>query len=132
MEILFDLRSQPESPLVDLANNRLRKERPDYLERFGAIGSAEWWAHFDAGSICRTIHSGIITHLGIAEDTNHPEGEDIIRISTDRRDIEYDREGFWLRDEIAIGDQVEITKVQVVTPNCTTILDVKVTRKPKG
>ena len=132
MEILFDLRNEPELPLVDLTNNRIKKERPDYLKQFGAVGSMEWWERYDAGLICRTIHSGVVTHLGVTDDADHPEQEDVIRISTDRRDIEYDREGFWLSNSIAIGDLIEITRVQVVTPSCTTILDIKVTRQPRG
>ena len=132
MEILFDLRNEPEAPLADLANERLKKERPNYLEQFGAVGSAEWWSHYDAGLICRTIHSGFVNHIGISDDGEHPEEEDIIRISTDRRDIEYDREGFWLKDSIALGDKIEITKIHVVTPSCTSIIDVKVARTTKG
>ena len=132
MEILFDLRNQPESRLVEQVNSRLRKERPDYLTQFGEVGSTDWWKRYDAGHICRTIHSGIVTHLGVVEVSEHCEEEDVIRISTDRRNIEYDREGFWLHDSIEVGNRIEITTVKVVTSSCTSILGVRIIRDTKG
>ena len=128
-QTVFDLREHPNCGLVRIANENLASERPEYIDRFGQIGSPRWWQHYDAGHISRTEYVGEITHIGPSVD-EFDERCDIVRIRTDRRDIEYDREGFWLDSEITIGRWLHIERVQAIvqtgTGPITSIIDVRI------
>ena len=127
MKVLFDLRDHPDRGIVRVANERLAAERPDYFARFGPIGSDRWWQHFDAGRISRTEHVGEITHVGATSD-EFGETCDIIRVTTDRGDIEYDREGFWLDPALAVGKWLHIERAKAIvhTPTGPVIIDIDV------
>ncbi|HEY5985780.1 MAG TPA: hypothetical protein VIV12_05260, partial [Streptosporangiaceae bacterium] len=92
------------------------------------IGSDTWWQHYDAGRISRTEHVGQVTHIGPTTD-DFDETCDIVRIRTDRREIEYDRDGFWLDPALVVGKWLHIECVEAIVQTRTgpvrTIVDLR-------
>jgi hypothetical protein len=129
MKILFDLRDHPDEGIVRVANEDLARACPIYLERYGAIASARWWRLYDAGHISRTDKVGQITHVGPTTD-DFGESCDIVRIQTDRGEMEYDREDYWLDPAVVVGRWIHIETVKSVAPTSTgpviTTIDVRV------
>jgi hypothetical protein len=129
MKILFDLRDHPDHGVVRVANENLVAAGQGYVERYGAVGSEQWWNHFDRRHICQVELAGEITHVGTAEN-DFGEQCDVVRIHTDRGIIEYDREGFWENTEVQVGRWVHIEQVEVRvetrTGPITTTIDVRV------
>ena len=126
---LFDLKTQEVSSQFGAVNHQLRIYRPEYLKRFGEVGSPEWWAHYDAGHLSRTFIVGEVTFVG-----HRPLGtetEDVVSILTDNRTLEYDRDGFWLSDRVRPGAWVTIERVKTVckTPNgpLMNLIDIRIT-----
>ena len=115
---LFDLRSDLGQGLIRSANDLLAAEDPDYHAKFGLIGSARWWRHYDAHEVPRTLHVGEITYIGAGDDI-FDEEYDIIRIRTDTEEIVYERTGFWLDPTLVVGARLHIESVQMVVPTRT-------------
>ena len=126
--VLFDLQQTPNA-LIDLANQTLSRLLRSYFKRYGEIGSKRWWTLYADGKLTVTRIAGEITHIGPAKD-QFDEEHDIIRIQTDRRDIEYDRTDYWRDPRLQLGSWVAIEQVKIIAPhaygNDTHILDVRV------
>jgi hypothetical protein len=129
MKTLYDLRADPDAAIVRMANEHLAQGRPSYVERYGAIASERWWRLYDSGRISRSVHVGHVVLAGPHRD-EFDEACDVVRIQTDRRDIEYDREGFWCDPSVRVGSWVHIEQVQASiqtkTGPVTTIIDVRI------
>lgn len=129
MKILFDLRSDPDNSVVRVANEHLAAAGEGYFERYGEVGSEQWWEHYNRRHICSLDLVGEITHAGATKD-DFGEACDVVRIRTDRGIIEYDREGFWLDTDVQSGRWVHIEQVEVCVATRTGpirgIIDVRV------
>jgi hypothetical protein len=129
MKILYDLRSDPESAIVDDANAQLARFRPSYIERYGAIASEQWWRLYESHRISRSEHVGQVVFVGHRQD-GFDEASDVVRIQTDRRDIEYDREGFWCDSVVCVGSWVHVEQVkasmQTKTGPLMSIIEVRI------
>jgi hypothetical protein len=129
MKTLYDLRNDPESAMVGITNQQLAQWRPDYLERYGAIASERWWRLYDLDRISRTHNVGQVVFVG-CDPSPSDDPHEIVRIRTDRRDIEYDREGFWCDPAVRVGSWVHIDKIkawiQTQTRLVTNIIDVRI------
>ncbi|MCE5327256.1 MAG: hypothetical protein LLG01_12680 [Planctomycetaceae bacterium] len=127
--VLYDLREHGLNGYVENINLRLRQLSPNYIKRYGLIGSPNWWTMFNTGRISKTVHSGVVTHVGLCRDEFNEE-HDVVRIETDRRDIEYDREDFWLDPKVKLGAWISIEQVKVITTTqdgpLTEIVDVRI------
>ena len=109
---LFDLRKTGPNGLCNSANRNLATYHPDYLTRFGSIGSPFWWAQYDAERLGRTFIVGQVVFIG--ERSLGGEVEDVISILTEHRTIEYDREGFWLSEHVRVGVWITIEQIKAV------------------
>jgi hypothetical protein len=125
MKIIFDLRNHPTHAIVRSANEALVASNSPYLQRYGAIGSEQWWQMYEAGTIFRSKWVGKIIHLGLINDF---EVCDIVRLQADQGDIEYDRRDFWLDTCVAMDKWVHIEKIEIVIPLrlCPTIYEIHV------
>jgi hypothetical protein len=129
MKVLFDLRDHPDHGLVRVTNEQLAAAGEEYLERYGKVGSDQWWHLYDRQRISRSELAGDVIHVGSSQD-DFGEACDIVRIRTDCGIIEYDREGFWADVDVQPGRWIHIERVKTCvetrTGPVTTILDVRV------
>jgi len=109
MTILYDLRKDQNNALVKIANENLRKYSPELLDKFGEIGSSEWWNNFDTGRITKKIITGNI--ISIEPDEDDDLG-DAVTIQTSERKIAYDYEGYWKKTDVKIGAIVKIIRIK--------------------
>ena len=126
---IFELKATTTPERFSAVNLQLATYNPAYLKRFGTVGSNDWWAHYEAGCISRTLICGQITFVGSRQ--LGTETEDIVSILTDTGTIEYDREDFWCCKQIRLGVWVTIERIKTkcLTPNgpLTNFIDVKIT-----
>ena len=113
---LFNLQQDASVERFDSVNGQLVAHRPDYIERFGAVGTERWWNNFHSGFISRDIQVGIVTCLGQSPDW----GEDsVVVIRTDRRDHAYDLDGFWLDSSVRLNSWIRIERFKIFIPYST-------------
>ena len=128
VRVLFDLRDHPEYGFIRGVNVGLEKHDPGYFERYGRVGSARWWALYERGRISRTEMVGRVVYVGTNED--EPEAGELVRIQTDRGEIEYDREDHWADPAIEVGRWVHIERCKTVlftrTGPITSDIDVRI------
>ena len=107
---LFDLQRDAAADRFDRVNEQLQARRPDYIARFGRVGSEAWWKNYHSGFISRDIQVGFVAHLG-----QHPDwGEDpVVVIRTDRRDHAYDLEDFWCDPAIGLDAWIRIQRFKI-------------------
>jgi hypothetical protein len=107
---LFNLRKDSGLERFDRVNEQLASHRPDYIDRFGAVGTDRWWSNFQSGFISRDIQVGFVTCVGQSPDS----GEDpVVVIRTDRRDHAYDLDGFWLDPAVRLNAWIRIERFKI-------------------
>ncbi|WP_035607883.1 hypothetical protein [Haloferula sp. BvORR071] len=111
--ILFDLQSAATADRFERVNKQLQTCRPDYIARFGMVGSKEWWENYQSGFISKDIQVGFVAHLG-----QHPEwGEEpVVVIRTDRRDHAYDLDDFWRDPSVQVNAWISIQRFKIHIP----------------
>jgi hypothetical protein len=116
-------------------NATLEQHSPDYIERYGRVGSDKWWNLYDRGRISRTVLCGQIVHVGPTLD-DFGEECTFVRIQTDRDPVEYDLEDFWEDQAVQLGQWIQIERAKTVvltnTGPITTHIDVKITLADEG
>lgn len=127
MTILYDFRNDPKSALARSANDNLRKYNPEMIDKFGEIGSPEWWANFDSGKITKKIIVGNVISIEPDEDDDLGAA---VNIQTSERQIAYDYDGFWKNQKVKIGSTIEIVCIKSTASTRTgpisTGIDVKI------
>ncbi len=127
MTILYDLRKDPNNALVRSANDDLRTYKPELMDKFGEIGSSEWWKNFDLGKITKKIIVGNV--ISIEPDVDDDLG-DAVNIQTSERKIAYDYDGYWKNPEVKIGSIIEIIRIKSTVSTRTgpisTMIDIKI------
>ena len=115
--------------MVRVANEHLEASLPEYIERYGRVGSEAWWRHYDAGRIARTSHVGTISYVGPSSD-GFGEVTNVVRINSEHQELEYEYSDYWINPVVALGNRVHIDSVSVEvetsTGPVTTVMDVRV------
>jgi hypothetical protein len=126
VKTLFDLRTTTSHDgFLKHVNDVIEKHDPGYIERYGRVGSEQWWKLYEQQRISRTILCGEVILVGAATD-DFGETEPIVRLRTDRGLVEYDLELFWTDPAIQPGRWIIIEQAQTVIqtrsgPNITGI-----------
>ena len=127
MTVLYDLRKDSNNALVKSANDNLRIYNPELIDKFGEIGSSEWWGNYDSGKITKKIIVGNI--ISIKPDEDDDLG-DAVTIQTSEREIAYDYIGYWEKPEVKVGCTVEIIRIKSTvstrTGPLTILIDAKI------
>lgn len=111
MSLIFDLKDQTNT-WANSVNEDLIADFPEYIQKYGKVGSEEWWNSYFSGDIDRVVHQGKVTFIGEREDFFN-EIWDIIEIDLDGKLTEYDRLGHWKSDEIIVGSLVSIESFKI-------------------
>jgi hypothetical protein len=130
--VLYDLRSSDaQDGFIQSCNQSLASDTDNqYLKDHGAIGSREWWEHFDAGRIRLKSIAGLVTHIGPRIDYVG-ETEDVVCFESNGREQCYDRDGIWNDNRIQLGDRICVLRTKATVPHkygdCIWHIDVRIT-----
>ncbi|AWB65230.1 hypothetical protein C2869_01670 [Saccharobesus litoralis] len=109
--MIFDLKNQP-TTWANGVNEDLIADYPEYIQKYGKVGSEKWWDNYFSGEIERKVHQGKVVFIGERADSCD-EIWDIVEIDFNGELAEYDRCGYWKSDEIIVGALVSIESFEI-------------------
>ena len=111
MSVVFDLRNSTDS-WAALVNIALAEDWPEYINKYGNVGSERWWNNYDSDLIPNSQVIGTVSFIGRRKDFFNEEW-DIVEINQEGNITVYDRPGFWESEEIVIGAKVIIESFEI-------------------
>lgn len=111
MSVIFNLK-ESEFSWAASVNEALETDWPEYIESNGVVGSDEWWKKYLAGDVPHKRKSGIVTFVGERIDEFN-EKYDSVEIELNGKLVEYDRCGYWVNEEIAVGNKLVIETFEI-------------------
>ncbi|WLQ16735.1 hypothetical protein O5O45_12485 [Hahella aquimaris] len=111
MPVIFDLKDQPPTWANDI-NTELALFAPDYLEKYGKVGSQVWWNAYFNNEIPRSSITGTVTFIGLRKD-DCEELWDIVEISTSDTQVEYERIAYWLNEAVTLNAEVKVEQFSI-------------------
>ncbi|MGR5150031.1 hypothetical protein ACQKP8_26230 [Photobacterium alginatilyticum] len=67
MSIIFDLKNS-ENSWADSVNEALANVWPEYIGKYGEVGTEKWWKNYDSGLIAYSKVLGIVSFIGKRQD----------------------------------------------------------------
>ncbi|AZZ92904.1 hypothetical protein EUZ85_20100 [Hahella sp. KA22] len=113
--VIFNLKDQPLTWANDV-NTELARYAPDYIEKYGKVGSQMWWSAYSNNEIPKTSITGIITFIGLRKD-DCEELWDIVEISSPDRQVEYERIAYWLNEAVTLNAEVRMEQFSIYIPH---------------
>lgn len=111
MSVIFDLKDQPKTWAASV-NEDLIADCPEYINRYGQVGSDEWWNKYQSAEIDSIKKQGEVVFIGERADQFH-EIWDIVEINIDGELTEYDRCGYWENEAILVGSIIFIESFEI-------------------
>jgi len=111
MSVVFDLRNSTDS-WAALVNIALAEDWPEYINKYGNVGSERWWNNYESDLIPSSQVIGTVSFIGRRKDFFNEEW-DIVEINQEGEIAVYDRPGFWESEEIVIGAKVIIESFEI-------------------
>ncbi|MCG7499688.1 hypothetical protein MHO82_22750 [Vibrio sp. Of7-15] len=111
MSTIFDLKNV-ENSWADSVNEALKNSWPEYIEKYGKVGTEKWWKSYDSGLIQRSRILGIVSFVGKRQDFLSEEWGTVEIVHGDEH-IEYDHLGYWDSNEVIVGATILVESFEI-------------------
>ncbi len=111
MSVIYDLKNENDR-WAESVNADLSKDCPEYINKYGRVGSEKWWENYDSGNIPSSNEYGEVNYIGSRKDYFNEEWG-TVEINTGSKIIEYDNLGYWKSEEIIVGAEVSIESFEI-------------------